>query len=253
MRRLLAVTFLLTCTGSAAAQGVTDQETLRERARPHVIEAWRLMDAEDFEGAATRFRQAIVIDSRYEDAYYGLGLAHVRMRRYAEAVPLYVKARDLYRAHGDRQFANVRELQRYKADRLKEIDELISGLYSGRGSRQPVYTQSQALRVLQQERRQVEESLARGDGMDIESLVPAYVYLALGSAYFRLGQIADAEREYLAAIHNDPKSGETFNNLAVIYLQTGRYKRADEAARSAERAGYNVHPQLKKDIAAKLQ
>ena len=45
-------------------------------------------------------------------------------------------------------------------------------------------------------------------------------HLALGSAYFRTEQFPDAEREYKAAIAVEPKSGEAFNNLAALYLQT---------------------------------
>ncbi len=74
----------------------------------------------------------------------------------------------------------------------------------------------------------------------------------LGTAYFRTEQWADAEREYKAAIAVDPKSGGALNNLAVLYLQTGRYKEADESVRLAEKAGFKVHPQLKQDIKAKL-
>ena len=88
--------------------------------------------------------------------------------------------------------------------------------------------------------------------MTVENSVPAFVYLALGSAYFRTEQFPDAEREYRAAIAVEPKSGEAFNNLAALYLQTGRYKEADEAVKSAERAGFRVHPQLKQDIKDKL-
>ncbi len=88
--------------------------------------------------------------------------------------------------------------------------------------------------------------------MTIENSVPAFVYVALGSAYFRTEQWADAEREFKAAIAVDPRRGEAFNNLAVLYLQTGRYKEADEAVKSAEKAGFKVHPQLKQDIKDKL-
>ena len=76
--------------------------------------------------------------------------------------------------------------------------------------------------------------------------------MALGSAYFRTEQFPDAEREYRAAIAVEPKSGEAFNNLAALYLQTSRYKEADEAVKSAEKAGFRVHPQLKQDIKDKL-
>ena len=77
--------------------------------------------------------------------------------------------------------------------------------------------------------------------------------LDLGSAYFRTEQWADAEREYKAALAVQPKSGAVLNNLAVLYLQTGRYQEADDAVKAAEKAGFKVHPQLKQDIKAKLK
>ncbi len=78
--------------------------------------------------------------------------------------------------------------------------------------------------------------------------IPAWISVALGSAYFRSDAIADAEREYLAALHADPKLGEAHNNLAVVYLQTGRYDKAAEEVSAAEKSGFRVNPQLKADI-----
>jgi Tfp pilus assembly protein PilF len=78
--------------------------------------------------------------------------------------------------------------------------------------------------------------------------VPAFVSLALGSAYFRAGKLQDAEREYKAAIDADSKTGEAHSNLAVVYMETGRYDDAERSVAAAEKAGYKVHPQLKDDI-----
>ena len=80
---------------------------------------------------------------------------------------------------------------------------------------------------------------------------PAEVSLALGSAYFRSGSLADAEREYLAALAVSPKFGEAHNNLAVVYMLTGRIREAEAAVEKAEAAGFRVNPQLKKDIKAR--
>jgi len=44
------------------------------------------------------------------------------------------------------------------------------------------------------------------------------------------------------------KLGEAHNNLAVLYMQTGRKAEAEEAVKAAERARFRVHPQLKEDI-----
>jgi Flp pilus assembly protein TadD len=80
------------------------------------------------------------------------------------------------------------------------------------------------------------------------SPVPAEVSLALGSAHYRNGQAPDAEREWVAAVTANPRLGEAHNNLAVIYMTTGRKKEAEEAVKAAERGKFRVHPQLKADI-----
>jgi Flp pilus assembly protein TadD len=78
--------------------------------------------------------------------------------------------------------------------------------------------------------------------------VPAEVSLALGSAYYRSGQPMDAEREWRTAVSVNSKLGEAHNNLAVLYLTTGRKKEAEEAVKEAERSRFRVNPQLKADI-----
>jgi tetratricopeptide (TPR) repeat protein len=220
----------------------------RDRARPYARAAWESMRTESWADAARAFQQAIDADREFEDAYYGLGLANMRLKNYAAAIQAYVKCRDLYQALTGKQFSNRQEAQRYRQDRMTEIDEVIRQLNTG------PQTQStqERLRQLQEQKRQIQEYAQRSAGLTVGQSVPAFVYIALGSAYFRIEQWADAEREYKAAIASDPKSGEAFNNLAVVYLQTGRAKEADEAIRSAERAGYKVHPQLKADIKAKV-
>jgi Flp pilus assembly protein TadD len=79
----------------------------------------------------------------------------------------------------------------------------------------------------------------------------AEVLLSLGSAQFRTGNLASAESAWKAALEVNPKFGEVHNNLAVVYMMTERFKEAEEAVRQAERAGYKVNPQLKKDLKEK--
>jgi Flp pilus assembly protein TadD len=78
---------------------------------------------------------------------------------------------------------------------------------------------------------------------------PASLLLALGSAYFRNDQWAEAEREYRAAIRADAKLGEARNNLAVVLLLTDRPAEAMTEVQLAEKSGYRVATQLKNDIA----
>jgi Flp pilus assembly protein TadD len=79
---------------------------------------------------------------------------------------------------------------------------------------------------------------------------PAEVSLALGSAYFRSGEIMSAEREWKAAVAVNSRLGEAHNNLAALYAMTGRKEEAQESVKQAERSGYQVNPRLKSDIQA---
>lgn len=236
---LLLVT-LIAATAVAAAQ----PPATRERARAPYRIGFEHLRAEAWEKAATAFQQAIDIDPSFEMAYYGLGRASLPQRKYVEAAAALAKARDLYRERGGQRFANKQEAQRYRRDQMTELDDIIRQYQSGP---QTIRTQD-VVRQLQDRKRDLQENMQRGNDMSIESEVPAYVSISLGSAYFRMGKLADAEREYKAAIAADPKAGEAHNNLAVVYMESGRLDEADKAVTAAEKAGFKVHPQLKKDI-----
>ena len=229
----------------ALAAGQTSTE--RERARPHYRTGWEYMRVEAWAEATVAFQRAIEIDRKFEDAYYSLGRANMNLKKYAEAIAAYTKARDLYAAMAGQQFANQQDAQRYRQDRLMEMDDMMRQVQTGP---QTARTQER-LRQVQEHRRQLQEYLQRGANFSIQQTVPAFVSLALGSAYFRMGNLADAEREYRAALEADPKTGEAHSNLAVVYLETGRYAEAERAVKGAEKAGYKVHPQLKQDIKAR--
>ena len=238
--QLFPVAAAVLAVGVAFAQ--TGME--RQRARPHYLTGWQLMRTEAFEEAAKAFQRAIEIDREFEDAYYGLGRAQMAQRRFVEATISYEKSRDLYRAQAGRQFSNQQDAQRYRRERLDEIDQVLREYQQG-----PISARAQErARQLLDQRRQIKESIDRGVNGTIETSVPAFVSLALGSAYFRSGKLLEAEREYKAALTSDPKSGEAHNNLAVVYLETGRYDEAEKSATAAEKAGYRVNPQLKEDI-----
>jgi len=247
MRKSLASAVLLAIACLAGAEAAWAQDRgARERALPHYRTGWEFMRAEAWPEAAKSFQQAIEVDTQFELAYYGLGQAYMAQKRFADATAVYVRCRDLFRAQSGRQFTNAQEAQRYRQDQLTEIDELIRQVQGG-----PQSLQSQErLRQLNDRRRQIQENIQRGSAITIENTIPAFVSLALGSAYFRSNKLADAEREYKAAINADTKASEAHNNLAVVYLMTGRPDDAEKEVKAAERAGFKVHPQLKDDIKA---
>jgi tetratricopeptide (TPR) repeat protein len=216
----------------------------RERARVHYRVGLENLRAEAWEKAAKSFKQAIDVDSAFDLAYFGLGRADMGMKKYTDAVAAFSKCRDLLRGQAGRQFSSAQEAQRYRRQRMDEIDETIRQYQAGR---QTVQAQT-AVRQLSEVKMQLREAIERGTNMTIESTVPAWVSLALGSAYFRSGKLLDAEREYKAAIATDPKAGEAHSNLAVVYLETERFADAERSIAAAEKAGFRVNPQLKQDI-----
>jgi tetratricopeptide (TPR) repeat protein len=232
---------------SSAHSAAAQTENLRPRALPLYREGWVQMRSEAWEQAAKMFQQAIEIDPRFEDAYYGLGRANMGLRRFDAAIAAYTKCQEMYKAEAGRQFATRQDAQRYRQDRLTEIDALLRELQSGP---QTALIQDRQ-RQLAQQRQQIQQNIDRSGNMTLSAGVPAFVSLALGSAYFRAERLADAEKAYRMALDADPSSGEIQNNLAVVYFTSGRYDEADKAVQAAEKAGFKVHPGLKDDIKKK--
>jgi tetratricopeptide (TPR) repeat protein len=245
MRRTLLLSALIAL--SLAALSAAQANQARQRALPMYREGWTFMRAESWAEAAKAFQQAIDLDPQFEDAYYSLGRASMGLKRYDAAIEAYRKCESLYREMSARQFSNSQDAQRYRQDRITEIDESIRQLQSG----QLTQTVSERLRQLQEQRRQIQQNMSRGTNVSVTATVPAFVPLALGSAYFRAQRLDEAEQSYKLATQIDPKAGEAWSNLAVVYFETNRLDDAEQAIKSAERAGFKVHPGLKDDIKKK--
>lgn len=232
-----------------AATLEAQSDTLRSRAMPPYRVGLENLRAEQWDKAERAFQNAIDIDTTFEMAYYGLGRSLLPQKRYADSVVAFSKCRDLYQAQSGRQFSNAQEAQRYRRDRILEVDENLRSLQTGPQSQR---VQDQ-IRQLQIYRLTLQDAIQRGSNMTLggAAIVPAFVSLSLGSALFRLGRLADAEREYKAAVEADPKVGEAHSNLAALYLETGRIREAEAAVKAAEKVGFKVNPMLKDDIAAR--
>ena len=246
-RTPIVAAVLLTIVTLAGSVVAAQPVTVRERARVPYVTGLEQMRNEAFDAAARSFRAAIGIDPDFEMAHYMLGRVHLAQKNFASAVQALVKARDLYLAQSSRQVADRRDGQRLRRERLAELDDWISNLQ--RATPQTFQIREQ-IRQLEERKRQVED-MDRANDLTPDKIVPAFVSLSLGSAYFRSGQLPDAEQAYLAAVAADPKTGEAHNNLAVVYYQSGRFAQAKASLRAAEKAGVKVHPELKAEINAK--
>ncbi len=244
MRRLMiGVTLALTLCGSTAfAQARSD----RNRAMIQYRLGFENMRAEKWEDAAKSFQAALDIDPNFDLAYYMLGRVRMSQKQYPAAVTAFSKARDLILASAGQHFATAQDAQRARRDKMTDIDELLRQY---RLAPQNLQVQD-TIRQLEERKRLLQENINQGNDISVDATVPVYVSLSLGSACFRTGNLADAEKYYREAIAADPKAGEAHSNLAVVYLETGRPADAEKEVSLAEKAGFKVNPQLKADILA---
>jgi tetratricopeptide (TPR) repeat protein len=213
-------------------------------ASAHYRAGWGHMAVESWEEAAREFQAAIDINPQFKLAYYGLGRAKMSLKRFTEAARAYEACRDIYVSQASHNFSSKSDAERMMADDIMQIDMALARLSAG-----PQTPQTQIQVAQMQMNKQRLQNRTRGmDSMSITTPVPPFVTLALGSAYFRAERFADAEREYRATIEADPKFGEAHNNLAVVYLETGRIRDAETEVKLAEKAGFKVNPRLKDDI-----
>jgi len=242
-RRMIGLMLAVAMTASGAfAQRSGD----RSRAMVPYKIGFENMRAEKWAEAAKSFQDAIEIDPQFDLAWYMLGRVRMQQKEYVQAVVAFTHTRDLSLAIAGHQFTDAQDRQRSRREQIIEMDEVLREL---RQRPQTMQTQDQ-IRQVEERKRQVQENINAGNDINVDTTVAPYVSLSLGSAYYRTGNRAEAEKYYKEAIATDPKSGEAHNNLAVVYFETGRAADAEREIQAAEKTGFKVHPQLKADIQA---
>ena len=240
----IAVSAGVTLTAQTVRTPRVADEPTRQEALRHFRAGQELMSGEQFERAADEFGKAIDLDGLLSIAHYQRGQAFMNLRRYASAAKSYTDCIESLRA-----LDALRESNRFQADKLRDDEiremrdsiqllEQLAAKYPNGGYALKATQAEQHLRDLENRRGSVGDTFRP----------PAEVLLALGSAYFRNGERDAAEAQWLAAIDANPKLGEAHNNIAVIYMQTGRYQQAQDELALAEKAGFKVNPQFKADL-----
>ena len=224
--------------------GATRSDHLRriEDARRLASEGDRQLERESFEDAATAYAQAISLEPMYFMAHYGLGRARMAQKDYTAAIAAFEHARRVFEerteiVRGRRAARDAERAARLAASQATQSRRGASGTSAGRGTTpDPVAEVDPGFSTVT---------------APIPELPPGLT-LALGSAYFRSGRIADAEREYRAAVAAEPKLGEARINLAVVLLMTGRPADAREQIVMAKKAGAKVPAGLESDVESAL-
>jgi tetratricopeptide (TPR) repeat protein len=246
----ILVTLLLPCAVSAQAPRSASLET--QRANEHYAKGWTAVRSASWDDAVREFQQSIENDPKFALAYYSLGRAQMGRHDFLKAIEAYKKCNELYQNVGE-QFTNQVTARQRLDDRIRELQMAVTQATSKSSSASSAQqSQSLMVRELNAEITRLQQARDLNISGSIDTSGPPYfVPMALGAAYFRNGQFPDAEREYKAAIAANSGSGETHNNLAVLYLTTGRYDDADDEVRAAEKAGFRVNENLKGDIKKK--
>jgi tetratricopeptide (TPR) repeat protein len=202
--------------------------------------------AERYDVAEAEFKGAVAIDPLYDAAFYGLGQVYMATKRYDDALKAYLASREAFKSATAAEALTGTESDRRIRDQIQTLKDNERNMMrlAGQGP-----GAQQTIDQIREQIQQLESRKSRRAGATPPP-VPAGISMAIGSAYFRLNDLANAEKEYKAAVEVNPGFGEAHSNLAVVYLVTGRATEADAEVKAAEKAGFRVNPKLKTDIAA---
>jgi tetratricopeptide (TPR) repeat protein len=249
-----ALSALVFSSSFAAAQTPYQLNPDADRVQQHYRRGWEAFLAEDWEEANREFKKVIEIDATHKLAYYGLGRSYMGLKQFGDAASAYEHCRDLYEQEASEKFTSREEADRIRQTDLDQIKTALNTLSARSDTgRSTAVTQNQ-IRILRDQAQRIQNKRdALNNNVDLSAQAPAFVSLALGAAYFRGERFADAERAYKKSLDADPKEGEAWNNLAVLYLFTNRIVEADRALTTAEKTGFKVNPALKDDINKRLK
>lgn len=234
---------LILVAAPAMSQTTTGALVRSEEAQRIYEHGQDLMQREAFEDAAAQFRAAIRLDASHWLAHYGLGQSQMSLKRYPEAVKAYLACRDVFVNFASLDLSQQNTLERAREDEIRQTQDELLQVQQGKvkgGS-------THSLEVQLQERLRVLEG-ARMRGKERVVAVPAELMLGLGSAYFRSGQLGEAESSFVEAAKIDPKLGPAHNNLAVMYMMSGRFDDAKNAVKRAEKSGMRVSDAFKQEL-----
>lgn len=224
-------------------------DVARDRAQRHLRDGQDLMRSEEYEEAAGEFRKAVELDPLLMLAHYNLGQSYMALKRYPEAVKAYQDCENAVTRLSGMDLAAREERDRQNRDEIQELKSMAKARES-EASRQAGPDNSAAMTDAQVVK--IEERIRMLEGMRLKGQevlrVPPEVYVGLGSAYFRQNNLKDAEDAYGKAVAGNNKLGAAHNNLAVIYMLSGRYPQANASIKAAEKAGFRVDPRLKADL-----
>lgn len=193
--------------------------------------------------------KAVAVDPLLAVAHYALGQSYLSQNRFKEAVQAFSTSRQAFgcaswsEADRKRRAEETRELRDFirNADR-RRLQELGVRGKEVNGDLRTSGDKMVAVQTAERRLAELEGSLKEANPG------PLGVTLALGTALFQIGAIAEAEVEFRAVIARDPRSGDAHHNLALVCAITDRLDEADRELAQAARAGVPANPRLRQEI-----
>jgi tetratricopeptide (TPR) repeat protein len=224
---------------------VADQAHDEREAVKHYRAGKEALAHEKYAEAEEEFRVAAKLDPLLVAAHHGLGQTMMTTKRYPEAVQAFLAASEAFDQGQLRAASDEMATQRRLDDQIKALQDDVRG--AQRQASGPNATAVQNAIVRNEEQIKTLQAL-RKRGSEGPLPTPHWLSFALGSAYFRAGDLAKAEAAYRAAIAQKSDLGEGHLNLGVVCMMTGRLDEAESEVALAEKAGIHVPPALKADI-----
>ena len=165
------------------------------------------------------------------------------LKKFAAAIAAYERCRDLYRAQAGDSFTNAQEAQRYRQDRITEIDDQIRQVQSG------PQTAGAAghVRQLQNSRRDIQESIQRGNDMTIESGRAGVGVAVARQRVLSIGPMTDAETRIQGRDRRRQSRRAKRTTISRSSIsKRDDYAEADAAAQRGEEVGLQSQPATRK-------
>jgi tetratricopeptide (TPR) repeat protein len=240
---VIAVVTVTVSVASVLAQPPDDRA--QRDALKHYRAGQQALQTERYQEAEEEFRKAIGLDPLLVAAHYGLGQTMMTTKSYPDALKAFIAGRDAFAQGQMLAASNEMDTQRRLDEQIKALqDDNNAARRQASGGRASsvnaaIQRNDDQIKTLQSLRRRSSEGPLP---------TPHWLSFALGSAYFRTNDLANAEKEYRAALAQKPDLGEGHLNLGVVCMLTGRLDEATSEVALAEKAGLKVPQALKDDI-----
>jgi tetratricopeptide (TPR) repeat protein len=228
-----------------AATAVLDDPRDAKEAVKHYRSGKDALAHEKYAEAEEEFRLATKLDPLLVAAHHGLGQTMMATKRYSEAIEAFLAARDAFAREQSLAAGDEMAMQRRLDDQIRALQDDVAA--ARRQTSGPGAAGIQAAITRNEDQIRTLQSLRKRGG-EGPLPTPHWLSFALGSAYFRTGDLAKAEEQYRAALEQKPDLGEGHLNLAVVCMLTGRLDEAEKEVALAEKAGVRVPQGLKDDI-----